>query len=37
MVIATTLSQIQFFSLDASSDSLSLEGDENLDLYFETL
>ena len=36
MVIATTLSQIQFFSLDASSDSLSLEGDENLELYFET-
>ena len=36
IVIATTLSQIQFFSLDASSDSLSLEGDENLELYFET-
>jgi len=36
IVIATTLSQIQYFSLDASSDSLSLEGDDNLELYFET-
>jgi len=37
IVIVTTLSQIQYFSLDASSDSLSLEGDDNLELYFETL
>ena len=36
IVIVTTLSQIQYFSLDASSDSLSLEGDDNLELYFET-
>ena len=36
IVIVTTLSQIQYFSLDASSDSLSLEGDDNLKLYFET-
>ena len=37
IVVVTTLSQIQYFSLDASSDSLSLEGDDNLELYFETL
>ena len=37
IVIVTALSQIQHFSLDASSDSLSLEGDDNLELYFETL
>ena len=37
IVIVTSLSQIQHFSLDASSDSLSLEGDDNLELYFETL
>ena len=36
IVIVTTLSQIQYFSIDASSDSLSLEGDDNLELYFET-
>jgi len=36
IVIVTTLSQIQYFSLDASSDSLSLEGDDNLELYFKT-
>jgi len=36
IAIVTTLSQIQHFSLDASSDSLSLEGDKNLELYFET-
>ena len=37
IVFVTTLSQIQHFSLDASSDSLSLEGDDNLELYFDTL
>ena len=37
IVIVTTLSQNQYFSLDASSDSLALEGDDNLELYFETL
>ena len=37
IVIVTTISQIQYISLDASSDSLSLEGDDNLELYFETL
>ena len=36
IVIGASLSQIQNFSLDASSDSLSLEGDNNLKLYFET-
>jgi len=35
IVIGASLSQIHF-SLDASSDSLSLEGDNNLKLYFET-
>ena len=36
IVIGASLSQIQNFSLDASSDSLSLEGDNDLKLYFET-
>ena len=35
-VIGATLLQIQNFSLDASSESLSLEGDNNLELYFDT-
>ena len=36
MVISTALLQIQNFSLDASSESLSLDGDNNLELYFDT-
>ena len=36
IVIGTTFLQIQNFSLDASSESLSLEGDNNLELYFDT-
>ncbi len=35
-VIGATLLQIQNFSLDASSESLSLDGDNNLELYFDT-
>ncbi|WP_416652448.1 efflux RND transporter permease subunit [Candidatus Pseudothioglobus sp. Uisw_086] len=36
IIIGTTFLQIQNFSLDASSESLSLEGDNNLALYFDT-
>ncbi|MDB9865547.1 MMPL family transporter [Candidatus Thioglobus sp.] len=36
IIIGTTFLQIQNFSLDASSESLSLEGDNNLELYFDT-
>ena len=36
IVIGTTFLQIQNFSLDASSESLSLDGDNNLELYFDT-
>jgi hypothetical protein len=36
IIIGTTFLQIQNFSLDASSESLSLEGDKNLELYFDT-
>ena len=36
VVIGSLLSQIQYFSLDASSDSLALEGDNNLALYEKT-
>ena len=36
IIIGTTFIQIQNFSLDASSESLSLEGDNNLELYFDT-
>ena len=36
IIIGITFIQIQNFSLDASSESLSLEGDNNLELYFDT-
>ena len=36
VVIVTSLLQIQNFSLDASSESLSLDGDNNLELYLDT-
>jgi predicted RND superfamily exporter protein len=36
IVIGTSFLQIQNFSLDASSESLSLDGDNNLKLYFDT-
>ena len=36
VVIGTSLLQIQNFSLDASSESLSLDGDNNLELYLDT-
>ena len=36
IIIGATFLQIQNFSLDASSESLSLEGDNNLELYFDT-
>ena len=36
IVIGSSLFQIQNFSLDASSESLSLDGDNNLELYLET-
>jgi len=36
IILGTTLLQIQNFSLDASSESLSLDGDNNLELYFDT-
>ena len=36
IIIGTTFLQIQNFSLDASSESLSLDGDNNLELYFDT-
>ena len=36
VVISSSFFQIQHFSLDASSESLSLDGDNNLELYFDT-
>lgn len=36
IIVCTSAIQIQKFSLDASSESLSLEGDNNLELYFAT-
>ena len=36
IVIGISFLQIQNFSLDASSESLSLDGDNNLELYFDT-
>ena len=36
VVIVTSFLQIQNFSLDASSESLSLDGDNNLELYLDT-
>ncbi len=36
VIIGSSFFQIQHFSLDASSESLSLDGDNNLVLYFET-
>ena len=37
VVLGVIFSQIQYFSLDASEDSLSLDGDENLALYNKTI
>jgi len=36
IIICSSILQIQNFSLDASSESLSLEGDNNLELYLST-
>ncbi len=36
IIVCGSAIQIQDFSLDASSESLSLEGDNNLELYFAT-
>ena len=36
VLIGSSFFQIQHFSLDASSESLSLDGDNNLELYFDT-
>ena len=36
IIVCSSVLQIQNFSLDASSESLSLEGDNNLKLYFAT-
>ena len=36
IIVCSSVIQIQNFSLDASSESLSLEGDNNLELYFAT-
>ena len=36
IIVCFSVLQIQNFSLDASSESLSLEGDNNLELYFAT-
>ncbi len=36
IIIGASVLQIQNFSLDASSESLSLDGDNNLELYFAT-
>ena len=36
IIICSSILQIQNFSLDASSESLSLDGDNNLELYFST-
>ena len=37
VALGIIFSQIQYFSLDASEDSLSLDGDEDLALYNETI
>ena len=37
VALGVIFSQIQYFSLDASEDSLSLDGDEDLALYNETI
>ena len=34
VIVGSSILQIQHFSLDASSESLSLDGDNNLELYF---
>ena len=36
IIVCSSVFQIQNFSLDASSESLSLDGDNNLELYFAT-
>ena len=36
IIVFSSVLQIQNFSLDASSESLSLDGDNNLELYFAT-
>ncbi len=36
IIIGASVLQIQNLSLDASSESLSLDGDKNLELYFAT-
>ena len=36
VLIGSSFFQIQHFSLDASAESLSLDGDNNLELYFDT-
>ena len=36
VIVGSSILQIQHFSLDASSESLSLDGDNNLELYFNT-
>ena len=36
IIVGSSVTQIQNFSLDASSESLSLDGDNNLELYFAT-
>ena len=36
IIVCSSVLQIQNFSLDASSESLSLDGDNNLELYFAT-
>ncbi len=36
IVVGASFLQIHNFSLDASSESLSLDGDNNLELYFDT-
>ena len=36
IIVSSSVLQIQNFSLDASSESLSLDGDNNLELYFAT-
>lgn len=36
IIVGSSVIQIQNFSLDASSESLSLDGDNNLELYFAT-
>ena len=36
IIVCSSVLQIQIFTLDASSESLSLDGDNNLELYFAT-